>query len=200
MRIVSPALQADALVAAIEDLPERERFVMGMYYEHDMNLKEIGAALGVTESRVSQLHSQAVARLLANRLTPDSRSRAGFTVEPPRSAPPVLQSGSDDDEVNRVVVAALTGSRRVVPGIHRDAMLRRLLREALASRFLERRHHASLMLMTSPYRDPVATATARAAELSTSRVTRRAVGLLLTYLAGPGQASTRAPSGASKLA
>lgn len=52
-----------ALVAAIEELPERERFVMGMYYEQDMNLKEIGAVLGVTESRVSQLHSQAVARL-----------------------------------------------------------------------------------------------------------------------------------------
>lgn len=54
-----------ALVAAIENLPERERFVMGMYYEQDMNLKEIGAVLGVTESRVSQLHSQAVARLRA---------------------------------------------------------------------------------------------------------------------------------------
>ncbi|GMV01723.1 MAG: RNA polymerase sigma factor FliA [Burkholderiaceae bacterium] len=52
-----------ALVDAIERLPERERLVMGMYYEQDMNLKEIGAVLGVTESRVSQLHSQAVARL-----------------------------------------------------------------------------------------------------------------------------------------
>ena len=52
-----------ALIAAIEDLPEREKQVMGMYYEQDMNLKEIGAVLGVTESRVSQLHSQSVARL-----------------------------------------------------------------------------------------------------------------------------------------
>lgn len=51
------------LVAAIDGLPERERLVMGMYYEQDMNLKEIGAVLGVTESRISQLHSQAVARL-----------------------------------------------------------------------------------------------------------------------------------------
>ena len=51
------------LVAAIEDLPEREKLVMGMYYEQEMHLKEIGAVLGVTESRVSQLHSQAVARL-----------------------------------------------------------------------------------------------------------------------------------------
>ncbi len=53
----------EALVAAIEHLPEREQYVMSMYYEHDMNLKEIAAVLGVTESRVCQLHSQSVARL-----------------------------------------------------------------------------------------------------------------------------------------
>jgi len=52
-----------ALIAAIDGLPEREKQVMGMYYEHDMNLKEIGAVLGVTESRVCQLHAQAVSRL-----------------------------------------------------------------------------------------------------------------------------------------
>jgi RNA polymerase sigma factor for flagellar operon FliA len=52
-----------ALVDRIEQLPEREKLVMGMYYEEGMNLKEIGAVLGVTESRVSQLHSQAVSRL-----------------------------------------------------------------------------------------------------------------------------------------
>jgi RNA polymerase sigma factor for flagellar operon FliA len=51
------------LVEAIKALPEREQYVMGMYYEHDMNLKEIAAVLGVTESRVCQLHSQAIARL-----------------------------------------------------------------------------------------------------------------------------------------
>jgi RNA polymerase sigma factor for flagellar operon FliA len=54
-----------ALVAAIQDLPEREKLLMGMYYEQDMNLREIGAVMGVTESRVCQLHSQAVARLRA---------------------------------------------------------------------------------------------------------------------------------------
>ena len=54
-----------SLVSAIKGLPEREQYIMGMYYEHDMNLKEIAAVLGVTESRVCQLHSQSIARLRA---------------------------------------------------------------------------------------------------------------------------------------
>ena len=53
----------EALVDAIKLLPEREQYVMSMYYEHDMNLKEIAAVLKVTESRVCQLHSQSIARL-----------------------------------------------------------------------------------------------------------------------------------------
>ena len=51
------------LARAIGNLPERERMVMGMIYEQEMNLREIGEVLGVGEPRVSQLHSQAVARL-----------------------------------------------------------------------------------------------------------------------------------------
>ncbi len=54
-----------ALVTAIKGLPEREQYIMSMYYEQDMNLKEIAAVLGVTESRVCQLHSQSIARLRA---------------------------------------------------------------------------------------------------------------------------------------
>ena len=54
-----------ALFAAIENLPEREQTMMSLYYEHDKTLKEIAAVLGVTESRVCQLHSQCVGRLRA---------------------------------------------------------------------------------------------------------------------------------------
>ncbi len=55
----------DALIKAIEHLPEREQMVMALYYEEELNLREIGEVLNVTESRVCQLHSQAIARLRA---------------------------------------------------------------------------------------------------------------------------------------
>ena len=54
-----------ALAGAIRELPERERLVMSMYYDDELNLKEIGAVLKVTESRVCQLHGQALVRLKA---------------------------------------------------------------------------------------------------------------------------------------
>lgn len=55
----------EAVIEAIEALPEREKILMGLYYEQEMNLKEIGAVMGVSESRVCQLHSQAVGRMRA---------------------------------------------------------------------------------------------------------------------------------------
>ncbi|MBS3668767.1 MULTISPECIES: RNA polymerase sigma factor FliA [Halomonadaceae] len=57
--------QRQTLIDAIEALPEREKLLMALYYQEELNLKEVGAVLGVTESRVSQLHSQAVSRLRA---------------------------------------------------------------------------------------------------------------------------------------
>lgn len=53
------------LIGAIDNLPAREKTLMGLYYEQELNFKEIGAILGVSESRVCQIHSQAVARLRA---------------------------------------------------------------------------------------------------------------------------------------
>jgi RNA polymerase sigma factor for flagellar operon FliA len=54
------------LIGAIDELPDREKTLMGLYYEQEMNFKEIGAILGVSESRVCQIHGQAVARLRAS--------------------------------------------------------------------------------------------------------------------------------------
>jgi RNA polymerase sigma factor for flagellar operon FliA len=54
-----------ALAQAIAGLPERERLVMAMYYDEELNLREIGEVLGVSESRVCQIHGQALIRLRA---------------------------------------------------------------------------------------------------------------------------------------
>ena len=51
------------LAEAIEGLPEREKLVLALYYDEELNLKEIGEILGVSESRISQIHSQAALRL-----------------------------------------------------------------------------------------------------------------------------------------
>jgi RNA polymerase sigma factor for flagellar operon FliA len=54
-----------ALAEAIAGLPERERLVIALYYDEELNLREIGQVLGVSESRVCQIHSQATMRLRA---------------------------------------------------------------------------------------------------------------------------------------
>lgn len=53
------------LIKAIDTLPERERQILALYYDEGLQLKEIGALLGLTESRISQLRSQALKRLSA---------------------------------------------------------------------------------------------------------------------------------------
>jgi RNA polymerase sigma factor for flagellar operon FliA len=63
-----------ALAEAIDGLPEREKLVLSLYYDEDMNLREIGSVLDVSESRVCQIHGQALVRLrarLAEWLAPD---------------------------------------------------------------------------------------------------------------------------------
>ncbi len=57
-----------ALAETIEGLPERERLVMSLYYDDEMNLREIGEVLGVSESRVCQIHGQALSRIRARML------------------------------------------------------------------------------------------------------------------------------------
>ena len=55
----------DALGRAVAALPERERLVLSLYYDQELNLREIGAVLAVSESRVCQIHGQAVLRIRA---------------------------------------------------------------------------------------------------------------------------------------
>jgi RNA polymerase sigma factor for flagellar operon FliA len=55
----------NALAQAIASLPERERLVMSLYYREELNLRETGEVMGVSESRVCQIHSQALVRLKA---------------------------------------------------------------------------------------------------------------------------------------
>ena len=53
----------NTLIATIESLPDKQKLVLSLYYYEDLNLKEIGKILNVTESRISQLHTQAVETL-----------------------------------------------------------------------------------------------------------------------------------------
>lgn len=63
--ILASGEMREQLAGEIENLPEKQRMVLSLYYYEDMNLKEIGEILEVTESRVSQLHTQAVLHLRA---------------------------------------------------------------------------------------------------------------------------------------
>jgi len=60
---VGDAMMMDSLSQAIEQLPERDQIIMALYYTEDMNLKEIGTVLDISESRVSQLLSANVKKL-----------------------------------------------------------------------------------------------------------------------------------------
>ncbi|QAA92958.1 RNA polymerase sigma factor FliA [Pollutimonas thiosulfatoxidans] len=66
-----------ALVEAIKGLPEREQLLLSLQFEQDLNQKEIGAVMGVTEGRVSQLRSQAVARIRATLAQSDWHENPG---------------------------------------------------------------------------------------------------------------------------
>jgi RNA polymerase sigma factor for flagellar operon FliA len=75
--IVENAQFMGAVVSAIGDLPERDQLLMNLYYVEELNLKEIGEVLGVTESRVSQLISAVVKKLRVTlKVEPVGRAKA----------------------------------------------------------------------------------------------------------------------------
>jgi RNA polymerase sigma factor FliA len=75
----------DRLAEAITNLPDRERLVMTLYYYEEMTMREIGLALGVVESRVSQVHASAVVHLRA--ALRDLAARGGSRRPDPRKPP-----------------------------------------------------------------------------------------------------------------
>jgi RNA polymerase sigma factor for flagellar operon FliA len=82
----------DRLAEAIANLPDRERLVMTLYYYEEMTMREIGLALGVVESRVSQVHASAVAHLrgaLKDLAARGAFDRIGRRREPARRQPTV---------------------------------------------------------------------------------------------------------------
>jgi RNA polymerase sigma factor for flagellar operon FliA len=62
-QIVDEKALQGLLARAVDELPERDRIVIGLYYQDELTLREIGEVLGVTESRICQIHTQAIARL-----------------------------------------------------------------------------------------------------------------------------------------
>jgi RNA polymerase sigma factor for flagellar operon FliA len=82
----------EALVAAVDGMPERERTVLMMYYYDGLTLTEIGNVLGVTESRVCQIHTKALRQLrskLADRPEPTRTPAASRSSERPAARQPV---------------------------------------------------------------------------------------------------------------
>lgn len=75
LELLEDANTRELLVKAIENLPEREKLVMALYYDEELNLREIGEVMEVSASRVSQLISQAVARLRSKVLGPENLKR-----------------------------------------------------------------------------------------------------------------------------
>jgi RNA polymerase sigma factor FliA len=72
-RLLDKSELKDRLAEAIAALPEREKLVIGLYYYENLTLREIGEVLGVTESRISQLHTKAVLRLKSRLQSDDPR-------------------------------------------------------------------------------------------------------------------------------
>lgn len=88
--------QKQTLARLIEELPEKEKMVLNLYYWEELTMKEVGAVLGLTESRVCQLHTQALLRLRA-KLSKEEQDRAG-----PEKTVPVERRKKPEEEPSPV--------------------------------------------------------------------------------------------------
>jgi RNA polymerase sigma factor for flagellar operon FliA len=87
----------DRLTGGIAELPDRERLVMTLYYYEEMTMREIGLALGVVESRISQVHASAVVHLRV--ALKDMAARGVFERTPPRKPPTPVRSERSNEEL-----------------------------------------------------------------------------------------------------
>ena len=117
----------ERLTDAIAQLPERERLVMTLYYYEEMTMREIGLALGVVESRVSQVHASAVVHLRAalkdlaatgafNAGASRSRAASGCARTQGRRSETLMEKMLKQDEIDALFQAARTPARRSGPG------------------------------------------------------------------------------------
>ncbi len=84
------------LADAIDELPEKERMVLTLYYYEELTMKEIGLTLGVVESRVSQIHSSAVLRLRTALASLHDDDSAGGDGKPRNLKPAERQQSTDE--------------------------------------------------------------------------------------------------------
>ena len=87
----------DRLTGAIAELPDRERLVMTLYYYEEMTMREIGLALGVVESRISQVHASAVVHLRV--ALKDMAARGAIARTAPRKPPTPVRSERSNEEL-----------------------------------------------------------------------------------------------------
>ena len=104
----------DRVRAAIASLPPRERKVIGLYYYAEATMKQIGAEIGVNESRVSQLHARAIQRL-RKALGADSLDRRGGAGTAARH--PVLRADDEAAEDGEVDAAGGSRARTETPAV-----------------------------------------------------------------------------------
>jgi len=88
------------LIEAIENLPERERLVMTLYYYEEMTMKEIGLTLGVVESRVSQIHASAVLHLRS--MLADLAARSGAMKSSRMKSPDIKSGDAEKPDSSRI--------------------------------------------------------------------------------------------------
>ena len=102
------------LIRAIAELPEKEQQVLSLYYFEELTMKEVGAVLGIGESRVSQIHSLAVVRLrsrLEEMMSANGQASARGSQRHERLRSDAMQKVLNQEEIDAMVRAARGGTR-----------------------------------------------------------------------------------------